>query len=100
MGLEPAFRQIIATFRNSSAWNQDLDLRLLQALWPQVAGLRIASNTSVGAIHGQRMIVRVPDETWTHALAAVRPALILKMNSMLPGSWIRGIQFTHEDHYR
>lgn len=98
MAFDPAFRQIIAQFRDSRAWDEDLDLRLLQALWPRIAGPSLAQNTSVAAVSGEVVVIRVPDQIWKQQLVAIRPQLLKKINEPWPRRWIKQIRFTHENH--
>jgi len=100
MGFDPALRQIISSFRASPVWDEELDLRLLQALWPRIAGVSLARNTSVVAIDGDVVVVRVPDATWQQQLQSIRALLVRKMNEPWPQSWIRDIRLTYEDHNR
>lgn len=97
MPFDPALRQIIASFRASAKWDDQLDLRLLQALWPKLVGTSLAETTSVVAIDGTRVVIRVPDRTWKEQLQSIRPWLLRRMNEPWPNSWITDIGFTHED---
>lgn len=99
-GIEPALRQIIAGFRNADVWDEQLDLRLMQALWPGIAGSSLARNTRPVEMAEGRLVVQVPDDTWAEQLRAVRPILLRKINAPWPGPPIRKIWFTHEDHAR
>jgi predicted nucleic acid-binding Zn ribbon protein len=99
-GLDPALRQIITGFRNSKTWDEDLDLRLLQALWPRIAGPALARNTRPVGISEGRLVVQVPDAAWAAELKAIRGSLIGKVNRLWPGPAIRKIWFTDEDHAR
>ena len=97
MPFDPALRQIIASFRQSSRWNENLDLRLLQALWPKLVGDLLADTTSVVGIRGSRIIVRVPDQTWKKQLLSIRGQILNKVNEPWPNRWITDIGFTYED---
>ena len=97
MPFDPAIRQIIASFRQSPRWNEDLDLRLLQAFWPKLVGEPLAGSTSVVDVRGSRIIVRVPDETWKQQLISLRGWILRKVNEPWPNRWITDIEFTHED---
>jgi predicted nucleic acid-binding Zn ribbon protein len=99
-GLDPAFRQIVAGLRNARGWDETLDLRLLQAFWPKIAGPTLANNTSVVALHGSRVVIRVPDETWKAQLEALRPVLLGKINEPWPGRPVRELRFVYEDYAR
>ena len=98
MALDSAFRQIIAQFRDSSAWDEELDLELLRALWPGIAGASLAENTSVVAIEGGEAVVQVPDRVWKQQLLSLRPLLLRKINEPWPGRGIRQIRFVYENH--
>lgn len=78
--IDPAFRQIIARFRSSRNWDDELDLRLLRALWPSIAGPQLSEHVSVLAIRGTEVILGVPDRTWQHQLLSLRPLLLRKIN--------------------
>ena len=56
MPFDPTLRQIIAGLRNSREWDEELDLRLLQSLWPQLVGSSLAESTAAVAIdrHARR----------------------------------------------
>ena len=68
MPFDPAIRQIIASLRSSTEWDEELDLRLLKSLWPQLVGASLAEATSAVAIDGTRVVIRVPDPTWKRQL--------------------------------
>lgn len=97
MPFDPAIRQIIASFRQSPQWNEDLDLRLLQAFWPKLVGNPLAESTSVVEVRGSRIIVRVPDRTWKQQLISLRGWMLNKVNEPWPNRWITDIEFTYED---
>ena len=97
MPFDPAIRQIIASFRQSSDWNEELDLRLLQAFWPTLVGQPLAGSTSVVGIKGSRIIVRVPDPAWKKQLLSIRGRILSKVNEPWPNPWIKDIGFTYED---
>lgn len=88
---------MIASFRASPNWDEQLDLKLLQALWPRLAGSRLAEATHVLAIDGSRVIVGVPDATWKAQLITERYRLLRAMNEPWPSPWITEIWFTNED---
>ena len=97
MSFDPAIRQIIASFRKSPNWDATLDLQMLQALWPAVVGESLARETSVAALHGGRVIIRVPDSAWTDQILSVRATFLDKMNAPWPNRWIHDIGFIYED---
>jgi len=96
--VDPAFRQIIAQFRRSRSWDDELDLRLLQALWPTMAGPSVARAVSVIDVRGDEVVLRVPDRTWHRQLVSMRPLLVRRFNESWPGQPIRHIRFAYEDY--
>ena len=100
MPIDPAFRQIIASLRESPEWDESLDLRLLQALWPTLVGASLAASTSVIGIRGSRMLVQVPDRNWERQLRSIRGRILARVNEPWPNRWINDIGFTHEDQRR
>ena len=88
---------MIASFRASPNWDVQLDLKLLQALWPKLVGAQLAEATRVQAIDGTRVIVSVPDATWKTQLIPERYRLLRSMNEPWPNPWITEIWFTDED---
>lgn len=100
MALDPAFRHLIASFRKSPNWDGQLDLHLLQALWPSLVGAALAQSTSVTAIQGSSIVVNVPDRTWRKQLVKMKKQILKKVNEPWPTPWITEISFTHEDYGR
>jgi len=98
--VDSAFRQIIAQFRSSKVWDEELDLRLLKALWPGIAGPSLARNISVLEIRGEDVVLGVPDRTWQRQLMSMRPLLLKKLNEPWSGHRIRRIRFSYEDYSR
>lgn len=97
MTMDPAVRHLIATFRKSPNWDEQLDLRLLQKLWPTLVGPRLANATAIVAIHGSRVVVNVPDQIWRKQLIKMRSDLLLKLNEPWASPLITDIAFTHEN---
>lgn len=97
MSLDPALRHLIAGFRKSANWDEDLDLQLLQQLWPLLAGPTLASATAIVAIHGSRVVVNVPDQIWRKQLIRMRSQLLARMNEPWPTPLITEIAFTYEN---
>jgi predicted nucleic acid-binding Zn ribbon protein len=97
MPFDPALRSLIASFRNSSHWDNQLDLELLQKLWPALVGSKLAEATTVVAIQGSRVVVNVPDQIWRKQLNKIRPQLLARMNEPWPSPWITEIVFTYEN---
>jgi hypothetical protein len=78
MPIDPALRRLIASFRKSPNWDSDLDLEVLQKLWPTLVG-------------------NVPDLIWRKQLVKMRPQLLEKMNEPWATPWIKEIAFTYEN---
>ena len=97
MPVDPAVRHLIASFRKSPAWDRDLDLQLLQKLWPTLVGEKLARATTIVAVHGSRVVLNVPDQIWRKQLARMRPELLKRMNEPWPSPWITEIAFTYEN---
>jgi len=97
MPVDPAVRRLIATFRNSPQWDAQLDLELLQKLWPQLAGPKLAEVAKIAAVQGSRVVVNVPDRIWRKQLIELRSQLLSRMNEPWPSPWITEIVFTYED---
>ena len=56
MPFDPAIRQLIANFRRSPVWDHELDLKLLQALWPRIVGSGLGDETSVERVDGEKIV--------------------------------------------
>jgi predicted nucleic acid-binding Zn ribbon protein len=97
MPIDPALRHLIATFKQSPNWDAQLDLQLMQKLWPTIVGKQLAGATSVVAIQGSRIVVNVPDLIWRKQLVKIRPQLLARMNEPWPTPWITEIAFTYEN---
>src|ERR1043166_440833 len=97
MPFDPAVRRMIATFRQSPAWDTQLDLELLQKLWPDLAGPKLAQVMSIVAVQGSRVVVNVPDQIWRRQLVGMKPQLLARMNEPWTSPWIKEIVFTYEN---
>jgi predicted nucleic acid-binding Zn ribbon protein len=97
MPFDPALRHLIASFRKSPNWDGQLDLELLQKLWPALVGENLAGATTVTAVQGSRVVVNVPDQIWRKQLVKMRPQLLAKMNEPWATPWIKEISFTYEN---
>ena len=97
MSFDPALRHLIASFRNSPNWDEELDLHVLQQLWPVLVGTQLAGSTRVTGVQGARVIVNVPDLVWRKQLIRMRPELLAKMNAPWATPWIKEIAFTYEN---
>ena len=97
MAIDPAVRHIIAGFKKSLNWDSELDLQLLQKLWPVLVGRDLAGATTVVAVQGSRVVVNVPDQIWRKQLVKMRPQLLARMNEPWPTPWITEIAFTYEN---
>jgi predicted nucleic acid-binding Zn ribbon protein len=96
MPLDPVYRQMIAAFRKSPNWDEQMDLQLLQKLWPTLVGERLAAATAVVALHGSRVVINVPDQIWRRQLMKMRTQLLMKLNEPWPARLITEIEFTYE----
>ena len=97
MSFDPALRRLLASFRKSPNWDEELDLEVLQKLWPSLVGPRLAEATTVTAVHGSRVVINVPDQVWRKQLSRMRPVLLAKLNEPGPAPWIKEIAFTYEN---
>ena len=98
MPLDPVYRKMIANFRRSPNWDSELDLHLLQQLWPTLVGPELASATRIVALHGPRVVLNVPDMIWRKQLMSMKGRLLAKLNEPWPSPMITEIAFTHEDY--
>ncbi len=98
MSLDPSIRTLISRFRQSRNWDVELDLMLLQKLWPGLAGEKLSSVTQVVAIQGSTVVINVPDLVWRRQLARMKPQLLRKINEPWESQRITEIAFTHENH--
>jgi len=97
MSFDPTLRSLLASFRKSSNWDAQLDLEVLQKLWPSLVGTNLAFVTQVTAVQGARVVVNVPDKIWRRQLIKMRPQLLKKMNEPWATPWIEEIAFTYEN---
>jgi predicted nucleic acid-binding Zn ribbon protein len=95
--MDPVYRRLIETFRRSPNWDEQLDLELLQKLWPSLVGERLASAATVVAIHGSKVVINVPSQVWRRQLIGMKRELLKRINEPWSGSKITEIAFTHED---
>src|SRR5437867_1946584 len=97
MPIDPAVRHLIAAFRKSPNWDEELDLRLLQRLWPVLVGPRLAGSTAIVAVQGSRVVVNVPDQVWRKQLIGMKSQLLARINEPWATPWITEIAFTYEN---
>jgi predicted nucleic acid-binding Zn ribbon protein len=97
MAFDPALRHLIASFRKSPNWDEQLDLELLRKLWPSLVGANLAGATMVTAVQGARVVINVPDRIWRMQLVKMRPQLLARMNEPWATPWIKEIAFTYEN---
>jgi predicted nucleic acid-binding Zn ribbon protein len=97
MSFDPAVRSLLASFRNSPAWDEQLDLEVLQKLWPSLVGPALARATSVTAVQGARVVINVPDQIWRKQLIRMQGPLLAKLNEPWATPWIKEIAFTYEN---
>jgi predicted nucleic acid-binding Zn ribbon protein len=98
MPLDPAVRSLIATFRKSPNWDAEMDLELLQKLWPSLVGATLAASTRIVAIQGATVVIDVPDAVWRKQLVRMKVQLLKSINEPWGGRKITGIAFTHENY--
>ena len=97
MSLDPAVRSLIAQFRKSPNWDNQLDLELLQRFWPDLVGEQLAAVTRITAIQGARVIMNVPDLIWRRQLMRMKRQILQKLNEPWGGQKITEIAFTNEN---
>ena len=97
MPLDPAIRSLIATFRRSPSWDDQLDIELLQKLWPALVGEQLASAVSVTGIRGATVILNVPDRIWRKQLYGMKRQLLERINEPWGNPRITEIAFTYEN---
>ena len=97
MPLDPAIRSLIAQFRKSPNWDNQLDLELLQRFWPDLVGEQLAASTRVTAIHGTTVVLNVPDLVWRKQLMGMKRQILQKVNEPWGGQKITEIAFTYEN---
>ena len=95
--IDPALRHLIATFRKSPNWDEQLDLELLQKLWPAMVGQNLAKATTVVALHGSRVVLNVPYQNWRKQLVKMKPQLLRNLNAPWATPRITEIAFTYEN---
>ena len=96
MPLDPVFRQMISTFRKSPNWDEQMDLKLLQKLWPTLVGEKLASATTIVALQGSRVVINVPDQIWRKQLMKIKGQLLARLNEPWGAPLITEIAFTYE----
>lgn len=96
--LDPAIRSLIAEFRKSQNWDEHLDLELLQKMWPNLVGERLAAATSVTALRGSTVVINVPDLNWRKQLFRMKKPLLGKIAELWGNSRVTDIAFTYENH--
>lgn len=98
MTLDPVYRRMIANFRRSPNWDSQLDLQLLQKLWPTLAGADLAAATKIVALQGSVVVLNVPDKVWRRQLIKMKGVLLARMNEPWSSPVVTDIAFTHEDY--
>jgi predicted nucleic acid-binding Zn ribbon protein len=88
---------MIASFRRSPNWDEQMDLELLQKLWPTLVGPQLASATTILALQGSRVILTVPDQVWRKQLMRMKGQLLAKLNEPWTSPLIKEIAFTYEN---
>src|SRR5437667_11814624 len=80
MPLDPVYRKMIANFRRSPNWDSQLDLQVLQKLWPTLVGPELASATKIVSLQGSTVVLNVPDQVWRKQLYRMKGRLLAKLN--------------------
>jgi hypothetical protein len=97
MPLDPAIAGMIAIFRRSPNWDEELDVELLRKLWPLLAGEALGAATTITAIQGTTVVLNVPDRVWRRQLVRMKGQLLQKMNEPWGTRRITEIAFTYEN---
>jgi hypothetical protein len=97
MPLDPAIASLIAIFRRSPNWDEELDVDLLRQLWPLLAGEALGAATTITAIRGTTVVLNVPDRVWRRQLVQMKGQLLRKMNEPWGSRRITEIAFTYEN---
>lgn len=97
MPLDPAILSLIAQFRRSPKWDNQLDLELIQRFWPELVGAQLAAATQIIAIHGSKVVLNVPDLIWRKQLMRMKRQLLQKINEPWGGQKITEIAITYEN---
>jgi len=97
MSLDPAVRRLLAMFRKSPNWDNELDLEVLRKLWPVLVGQKLADAISVTAVQGTRVVIKVPNQIWRKQLMKMKPQLLARINAPWATPFIKEIAFTNEN---
>jgi predicted nucleic acid-binding Zn ribbon protein len=97
MPLDPSIRSLIAQFRRSPSWDDQLDLELIQRFWPDLVGEQLAAATRITALRGSTVVLNVPDLIWRKQLMRMKLQLLEKMNELWGGRRITEIALTYEN---
>ena len=96
--LDPVVRSLVAQFRRSSNWDEHLDLELLQKFWPNLVGKQLATATRVTGLHGNTVVINVPDLVWRKQLYQLKKPMLKKISELWGDSRVTEIAFTYENH--
>jgi predicted nucleic acid-binding Zn ribbon protein len=97
MPLDPEIRSLIAQFRRSPSWDDQLDLELIQRFWPDLVGDQLAGATKITALQGSTVVLNVPDLIWRKQLMHMKQQLLQKINELWGGRKITEIALTYEN---
>jgi predicted nucleic acid-binding Zn ribbon protein len=97
MSVDPAVRRLLASFRQSPVWDQELDVEVLRKLWPSLVGPQLAGATTVTGIRGSTVVINVPDLIWRRQLLRMKFQLLKRINEPWPTPWIKEIAITYEN---
>ena len=95
--LDPAIKTLISQFRKSPAWDEHLDLELLQKLWPSLVGEQLARVTRITGIQGSTAVLDVPDRIWRRQLYQMKGKLLRRINEPWGVPLITEIAITYEN---
>ena len=97
MPLDPTIRSLIAQFRRSPNWSDQLDLELIQRFWPDLVGEQLAASTQITALQGSTVVLNVPNLIWRKQLMHMKGPLLQKINMLWGGRKITEIALTYEN---
>jgi predicted nucleic acid-binding Zn ribbon protein len=98
MPLDPVIKSLIGQFRQSPAWDEHLDLELLQKLWPVLVGETLAAMTRITGLQGATAVLDVPDLIWRKQLYRMKPKLLQRINELWGTQRVTEIAITYENH--
>jgi predicted nucleic acid-binding Zn ribbon protein len=64
-----------------------------EAVWPAVAGKRLASRTGPVRMYGRKMVVEVEDDVWKRQLSAMAGQLLIRLQQVAGPSLVDSLEF-------